>query len=240
MFHHKRPSLFELARHGLASTEHGYDLLAPKFDYTPFLTPDSVLAVVSVQLQEFAPFNSILDICCGTGAAIQKLDTLCSHRMVGIDMSAGMLEVARANTQSATGNPYIQFVRGNALQMPFNSSFDLAVCFGAFGHILPQDSPRLIRQITGALKPGGKFVFVTSKMPPRWSRAYWFARVFNATMHLRNWIIKPPFIMYYLTFLLPAVRTLLEEQGLDVEVRHVFDTSLEQLRLVIATRKSQQ
>ena len=46
--------------------------------------------------------------------------------------------------------------------------------------------------------------------------------------------------MYYLTFLLPAVKTLLEEQGFDVEVRHVFDTSLERLRLVIATRKSQQ
>jgi hypothetical protein len=34
----------ELARQALSSVEGGYDLLAPKFDHTPFRTPDGVLA----------------------------------------------------------------------------------------------------------------------------------------------------------------------------------------------------
>ncbi len=114
----------------------------------------------------------------------------------------------------------------------------LAVCFGAFGHVLPQDEPRLIRQIAGALKLGGRFVFVTSEMPPKWSKVYWFNRAFNAVMHLRNWLLKPPFIMYYLTFLLPEVQTLLEDAGFTVEVHQPFEKPLERLRLVIATRES--
>ena len=177
MFHRKGPSFFELAKQWLSSTERAYDLLAPKFDYTTFRTPESVLSVVAERLQRSAPVSSSLDICCGTGAAMQWLGPLCSHRVVGIDMSAGMLEVARSTTRSAPGDAHLEFVRGNALDMPFGANFDLAVCFGAFGHILPQDEPQLIRQIAGALKPGGRFVFVTSEMPPKWSKVYWLHKL---------------------------------------------------------------
>ena len=236
MFHPKGPSLIELARQWLASTERGYDLLAPKFDYTPFRTPDSILSTVAELLQQYAPISSLLDVCCGTGAAIQWLGPLCCHRIVGIDMSAGMLEIARSTT--APGNAKIELVRGNALDIPFGPIFDLAVCFGAFGHILPHDEPRLIRQIAGSLKPGGRFVFVSSGMPPKSSNVYWFSRAFNAVMHLRNWVVKPPFVMYYLTFLLPKVKWLLEDVGFTVEVLQPFDKPLEKLRLVIATRGS--
>ena len=236
MFHPKGPSLIELARQWLASTERGYDLLAPKFDYTPFRTPDSILSTVAELLQQYAPISSLLDVCCGTGAAIQRLGPLCCHRIVGIDMSAGMLEIARSTP--APGNAKIELVRGNALDIPFGPIFDLAVCFGAFGHILPHDEPRLIRQIAGSLKPGGRFVFVSSGMPPKSSNVYWFSRAFNAVMHLRNWVVKPPFVMYYLTFLLPKVKWLLEDVGFTVEVLQPFDKPLEKLRLVIATRGS--
>ena len=238
MFHRKGPSIFELAKQWLSSTERGYDLLAPKFDYTPFHTPESILSVVAQRLQRYAPISALLDVCCGTGAAMQWLRPLCCHRVVGIDMSSGMLEVARSNTQSLPGEAQIELLRGNALEMPLGANFDLAVCFGAFGHILPQDEPRLIRQIARALKPGGRFVFVTSEMPPKWSKIYWFKRAFNAAMHLRNWVVRPPFVMYYLTFLLPEVKTLLEEGGFAVEVHQPFDKPLERLRLVIATLES--
>ena len=237
MFHPEGPSLFELARQWLSSTEGGYDLLAPKFDTTPFRTPDAVLSVVEEQIHQLTPISFLLDVCCGTGAAIHRLSSLC-HRSVGIDFSAGMLEVARSAAQSSPADANITFLRGNALALPFRECFDLAVCFGAFGHILPLNEPQLIRQIADVLKPGGRFVFVTSEMPPKWSKVYWFSRGFNAVMHLRNWVVKPPFIMYYLTFLLPEVKRLLEDGGFTVEVRQPFHKPLERLRLVIATRES--
>jgi SAM-dependent methyltransferase len=114
----------------------------------------------------------------------------------------------------------------------------VAVCFGAFGHILPKDEPRFVNEIARVLRPGGRFVFVTSTMPPLWSLRYWVARGFNGAMHLRNLLVSPPFIMYYLTFLLPRAQQLLESAGFDVEVTDVqFEKPWTPLRLVTATRR---
>src|SRR6202050_5344289 len=101
MFHPNGPTLVELAVQALSSTEKGYDLLAPKFDYTPFRTPQDVLDAVSAQLRPLAPFDSGLDLCCGTGAGMEVLRPLCTNRVVGVDRSRGMLEVCRQRTAGA-------------------------------------------------------------------------------------------------------------------------------------------
>ncbi|MGD0243212.1 MAG: hypothetical protein ABSB59_23265 [Streptosporangiaceae bacterium] len=54
-------------RHADASIG-GYDLLAPKFDRTPFRTPDSELDATAGALGRLGPFGAGLDVCCGTGA----------------------------------------------------------------------------------------------------------------------------------------------------------------------------
>src|SRR5205807_7573523 len=91
MFHPQGPTFWELARQALSSTERGYDLLAPKFDVTPFRTPDCVLDRVGEQLAPLGPFDAGLDVCCGTGAALRMLRPLCRGRGVGLDFSAGRL-----------------------------------------------------------------------------------------------------------------------------------------------------
>src|SRR5438477_13026301 len=93
MFHPQGPSFFELAEQALSSTERGYDLLAPKFDYTPFRTPDWLLEPVSSYLKELGPFATGLDLCCGTGAGLEVLRPVCREQVVGIDFSRGMLAV---------------------------------------------------------------------------------------------------------------------------------------------------
>ena len=237
MFHPNGPTFFELAVQALSSTERGYDLLAPKFDYTPFRTPDSVLQAVAGHLQAAGPFGSGLDICCGTGAAMRVLRPLCRDRVVGLDFSRGMLEVCRQRTAGIPGSARLELVRGNALALPFDAAFDIVVCFGAFGHVLQGDQPRFVAEVARVLKPGGRFVFVTSYMPSVWSRRYWLARAFNGTMRIRNLLLAPPFIMYYLTFLLPDVEVLLRQHGLAVEVRELAGAGTwAELRLVSATR----
>jgi hypothetical protein len=76
-------------------------------------------------------------------------------------------------------------------------------------------------------------------MPSLTSPHYWFARLFNGAMRVRNFLISPPFIMYYLTFLLPEVETLLRQHGFEVEVRDMgFQGPWSIARLVIATRRT--
>jgi ubiquinone/menaquinone biosynthesis C-methylase UbiE len=237
MFHPQGPTFYELAVQALSSTERGYDLLAPKFDYTPFRTPDWLLEPVADQLRPLAPFDSALDVCCGTGAAVRMLRPLCQGRVVGLDFSQGMLEVCRRHVADMPGHAPVELVRADALAMPFAAAFDVVTCFGAFGHILRRDEPRFVAEIARVLRPGGRFVFVTGFMPPLTSPGYWIARLFNAAMRVRNFLISPPFIMYYLTFLLPGVRRLLERAGLIVEERSLgLHRPWQHLRLVIATR----
>jgi SAM-dependent methyltransferase len=237
MFHPQGPTFCELTRQALSSTDQGYDLLAPKFEFTPFRTPDPVLETTAEYLRPFGPFASVLDVCCGTGAAMRVLRPLCEQRLVGIDRSAGMLAQARQLTAEAPGSAALQFVRGDALAMPFAEAFDLAVCFGALGHILPRDQDRFVEEIKRTLRPGGRFVFVTAERPPLWSPNYWWRRTFNAVMHVRNWLLSPPFIMFYLTFLLPRARTLLEAHGFQVELPEVaFASPFAEMRLVVARK----
>lgn len=236
MFHPQGPTLRELTGQALSSTEGGYDRLAPKFDYTPFRTPDAILAPAMSHLGKAGSIATALDVCCGTGAAMWHVRRLCRNRVVGIDFSRGMLAVARRVVATAPGNATPDLVRGNVLDMPFDKVFDVAVCFGALGHILPTDQSRLVTQVANVLRPGGRFVFVTSPMPPMWSTRYWLARGFNAAMQVRNFCLSPPFVMYYLTFLLPQAVTLLNQHGFSVHVYHdVFGGRFRHLRLVIGT-----
>src|SRR6185436_10709427 len=94
MFDPRGPTFWELTQQCLSSTERGYDLLAPKFDYTPFRTPAAVLEGLAKCLGPPKSIVSGLDVCCGTGAAIPMLRRLCRQRLVGIDFSRGMLDVA--------------------------------------------------------------------------------------------------------------------------------------------------
>jgi ubiquinone/menaquinone biosynthesis C-methylase UbiE len=156
--------------------------------------------------------------------------------VVGIDFSQGMLAVGRQRTADAPGATRLEFVRGDALALPFAAAFDLVVSFGAFGHILPRDQRRFVGEVARVLRPGGRFVFVTSYLPPVWTLRYWLARAFNGAMHVRNWLVSPPFVMYYLTFLLPQVRQWLEERGLEVEERPLVIGPVREYRLVLARR----
>jgi ubiquinone/menaquinone biosynthesis C-methylase UbiE len=219
MFHPQGPSFYELMVQAMSSTEQGYDLLAPKFDYTPFRTPQEIIDAVGRHLEPLAPFAASLDICCGTGVAMAMLRPLCTERVVGIDFSHGMLEVCKERTAAAPGSARLECIYGDALAMPFDDKeFDIAVCFGAHGHILRKDEDCFVAEVARVLRPGGRFVFVTGQMPPWYSPALWAARAFNGVMWLRNWLVDPPFIMYYLTFMLPGVTRLLRRHGFAVEI----------------------
>ena len=209
------PSLAELTRQALSSTEGGYDLLAPRFDATPFRTPDPVIAG---SLRRWGPgIDAALDLCCGTGAALQHLARLApSARLVGMDISQGMLDEARRRWTSSTS---VELLQGDVLDPPppLYAAFDLVTCYGAFGHIERRDETRFVSSVHRLLKPGGRFVFVTSRGDgPHRGRA--LARVFNGVMRVRNALWRPRFVMYYLTFELSRAKVLLEWQGFDVRI----------------------
>lgn len=210
MFSPQGPSLRELAVQALSSVERGYDLLAPKFDHTPFRTPDVILDAAADVLRPLGPFGRGLDVCCGTGAGLRVLGPLCEERVTGVDFSAGMLAQARE------AHPDADWVRADARELPFAEEFDLAVTFGALGHVLPEERPAVFAGVHRALRPGGLFAFPIGAPPPIGSLQYWALLGFDAVMRVRNAVWRPPFVTYYRTCPLGAVRDDLTAAGFTV------------------------
>jgi cyclopropane fatty-acyl-phospholipid synthase-like methyltransferase len=234
MFDPKGPTFFELARQALSSTTKGYDLLAPKFEYTPFRTPDLLIEPL-VEVVNREPTLDFLDIACGTGAIARKVAPSVEGRTIGIDISTGMLNEGRALAK--TEGVDVIFQEMDLFDMRFHEQFDVVATAGAFGHILEPEQPRFVELVYQALKPGGRFIFITGPMPAKSDPIYWLARGFNAAMHVRNALIQPPFIMFYLTFTLEQASELLWKQGFDIRVEAPWaNTDYHRLRLVIARK----
>jgi ubiquinone/menaquinone biosynthesis C-methylase UbiE len=204
--------LRELCVEALSSVERGYDLLAPKFDHTPFRTPESVLDATAYALSGLGPFSQGLDVCCGTGAGTLVLRHLCQGRITGVDFSAGMLAQARSAHPDAT------WVQADARALAFVEDFDLAVTFGALGHFLPTERPAVFEGVYRALRHGGLFTFPIGAPPPLTSLSHWATLGFDLAMRVRNAVWRPPFVMYYGTSPLPAVRDDLTAAGFVVRV----------------------
>lgn len=233
MFHPEGPTFFEQVRQCLSSTSKGYDLLAPKFEFTPYRTPDELLNVVA-GIVETSRFDTALDLCCGTGAGMRMLRPLAAEKVVGIDFSEEMLNQGRQLLTDSDGEAALEFIHGDVLKMEYEQAFDLATCFGALGHIFGNDTDLFLRKIHSALKPGGRFVFITGYPPLLRSLEFWFCHSFNIAMRIRNFVYRPKFIMYYLTFLLPEIQQTLEEIGFQVEIKSA--EPLDRYQVVIATR----
>ncbi|AYL39957.1 class I SAM-dependent methyltransferase [Streptomyces fungicidicus] len=239
MFSPEGPRLRELAVQALSSVEHGYDLLAPKFDHTPFRTPDSVLDATTEALRSSGPFDAGLDLCCGTGAGIDVLRQVCRGSVTGVDFSTGMLTVARERARPQ--GPAVGWVRADARALPFGPVFDLVVSFGAFGHFLPRELPGLFTQVHSVLRPGGRFVFPVVAPPRPGSLTYGMLLGFDAVMRVRNAVRRPPFVMYYRAVRFGDMGRELTRAGLRVELRALPEFGRRRdgsprVRLVVATR----
>src|SRR5580692_6045446 len=210
VFSPQGPSRRELTLQALSSVEGGYDLLAPKFDHTPFRTSDGVLDATAGALGPLGPFGRGLDVCCGTGAGMRVLTSLCPGPVTGVDFSAGMLAQARR------AHPDVTWVRADVRALPFAGAFGLAVSFGALGHFLPAERPALFDGVYRALRPGGVFAFPIGAPPPISSRQYWALLGFDAAMRVRNAVWRPPFVMYYRTCTLGALSDDLTAAGFAV------------------------
>jgi demethylmenaquinone methyltransferase/2-methoxy-6-polyprenyl-1,4-benzoquinol methylase len=121
-----------------------------------------------------------LDVCCGTGDLALELARRvgAGGEVVGLDFSAPMLDLAREKSRPA-GAP-VQWMQGNALELPFgDGEFDAAtVGFGVRNLV---DLPRGIAEMARVVRPGGRVVILEITTPQRpplsWFFAIWFDRI---------------------------------------------------------------
>jgi ubiquinone/menaquinone biosynthesis C-methylase UbiE len=117
----------------------------------------AMLAPWASQLIELAavrPGMHVLDVACGTGVvtrlAAERVGS--AGRVVGLDINAAMLSVARRLEPVGTSAEWLE---ASALEMPLpDASFDIVVC----QHGLQQfpDRPAALREMRRLLVPGGR------------------------------------------------------------------------------------
>lgn len=107
-------------------------------------------------LQRAPEAGVVLDVGCGIGGLLMELRLRrCGHRHIGLDLSSGMLAVARARL----GNHGSLVTRGTAQALPVkDASVDVVCCMNAFHHF--PDQLGALREITRVLRPGGMFVLL--------------------------------------------------------------------------------
>jgi demethylmenaquinone methyltransferase/2-methoxy-6-polyprenyl-1,4-benzoquinol methylase len=119
-------------------------------------------------LQMVAKTNpeNILDIATGTGDLAILMAQTKAQKIIGLDISAGMLEIGAKKIKDKNLSSTIEMVLGDSENMPFGDHFfdAITVAFGVrnFEHL-----EKGLSEILRVLKPGGIFVILETSVPEK-------------------------------------------------------------------------
>ena len=109
----------------------------------------------TVRALALRPGARVLDLATGTGdLALMVAEMEPTARVVGLDPSQKMLDIARTKVEKLGLLSRVELVNGDAESLPFaDASFD-GVCI-AFGILNVPDRERALREMARVVKPGG-------------------------------------------------------------------------------------
>ncbi|MEU1482061.1 class I SAM-dependent methyltransferase [Streptomyces sp. NPDC005760] len=126
-----------------------------------------------------------LDLACGYGYYTRMLADLDAARVVGVDLSEGMLQ--RAKEYEARVPQGIEYVQGDVMKLPATlGSFDVACAVYLFNYAESREQLQaMIDGISARLRPGGRLVAMTHAMAfepdgPAWDAYGLHVRDFEA------------------------------------------------------------
>ncbi len=118
--------------------------------------------------------DSILDIATGTGDMPILMKSTQAERIIGIDISSGMLEVAKQKIKDQKLENLISFELGDAENLPYDDgSFDAATV--SYGIRNFQDLKKGLSEILRVLSPDGTLVILETSVPQSFpmKQGYW-------------------------------------------------------------------
>ena len=108
--------------------------------------------------------KTILDIATGTGDLAILMAQTKAPKIIGLDISAGMLEVGRKKIQYKNLSNTIEMVLADSEEMPFEDSYFDAITV-AFGVRNFENLEKGLAEILRVLKPNGVFVILETSVP---------------------------------------------------------------------------
>jgi ubiquinone/menaquinone biosynthesis C-methylase UbiE len=158
----------------MSQTEH-FDAVAERYDALRVPPGLTILHNTLVREGDLAG-KRVLDIGCGTGAALAVLEAQFQCSVSGVDPSAGMLAQARRKLPDA------DLRKGEAEELPFrDEEFDAALMMTVVQHV---DRHRAFPETRRVLTKGSRFVIATPD-PAMFPRA-WMAPLFPSYVEIEQ------------------------------------------------------
>ncbi len=110
--------------------------------------------------------DTILDVATGTGDLAINLTSTGAKKIVGLDISKGMLDVGRKKIKEKELDDTIEMVQADSENLPYEDSFFDAVTV-AFGIRNFETLEKGLAEIYRVLKPGGIFVILETSVPTK-------------------------------------------------------------------------
>jgi demethylphylloquinol methyltransferase len=148
-----------------------FDRIAPVYDRLNdrlSFGQHRVWKLMAVKWCDPSPGDVGLDICCGSGDLAQLLARQIgfSGSVIGIDFAPEQLAIARQRNDSKSVPLPIEWIEGDALNLPFeNNRFDCATM--GYGLRNVTDIPRCLQEIQRVLKKGAKAAILDFHRPER-------------------------------------------------------------------------
>lgn len=150
--------------------ERMFDNIAHRYDFlNRFLSLgiDSVWRRKAIKILNTVKPKSVLDIATGTGdVAFEIQKKLETEKLVGLDLSEGMLKYAREKSKKRGLEDKITFIKGDSENLEFkdNSFEGVIVSFGVRNF---ENINKGLSEIYRVLKPGGKLVILEFSKPKK-------------------------------------------------------------------------
>jgi demethylmenaquinone methyltransferase/2-methoxy-6-polyprenyl-1,4-benzoquinol methylase len=110
--------------------------------------------------------KTVLDIATGTGDLALLMTKTTAEKIIGLDISSGMLEVGRKKIEAKNLSSKIEMLLADSENMPFeNDTFDaITVAFGVRNF---ETLEKGLSEILRVLKPNGIFVILETSVPEK-------------------------------------------------------------------------
>jgi ubiquinone/menaquinone biosynthesis C-methylase UbiE len=134
-----------------ASSRRHFDRWAGRYEKDRTSRWLAELQDTALRALELRADDRLLDVGCGTGAAVRRAAQLV-ERAVGVDLSPAMIARAR---ELAADVPNAEFREADSERLPFpDETFTAVLCTTSFHHY--PDPHRAIREMARVLTPGGR------------------------------------------------------------------------------------
>jgi demethylmenaquinone methyltransferase/2-methoxy-6-polyprenyl-1,4-benzoquinol methylase len=110
--------------------------------------------------------ETILDIATGTGDLVIMMSNTSAKKIIGLDISAGMLEVGKQKIEAKKLTEKIEMVLGDSESMPYPDNYFDAITV-SFGIRNFETLEKGLSEIYRVLKPNGIFVILETSVPTK-------------------------------------------------------------------------